>query len=424
MLLRPRPRAGSDPASLPVSATWAKVAGALLLVLAACITPAATEPPRPPALGSPASPTVAVPASTPLAETTAVAPSADRPSACVAPSLSHDGPRDARDTIALARCERLRTGEEMAAMRCGQGASGAAIDHARLEVSVLAFDTSTREQVVSLGRRGAALGRRPRVFGLVGDSMTASPAFLGHYSAEHPPVELDASVRAALRTPVPGVADATILDFYRGERAEPSARGRSIDAFGATRAARDGARSWWPLVNDRRGAPLLRMLRSLEPSVAVVAFGGNDAGHYAPTPSEVADEVETHLGKLLDRLDREGIVPILTTLPRHGDAPSMADCGHAGVANDWRMAVNTNAISARIAAIACRRHLPLVDLRHALESAVNHGLGPDGIHPSHFAEGSGHLTAAGLRCGYNVRNYLTLRMLRQVKETLEHAGVW
>jgi hypothetical protein len=99
-------------------------------------------------------------------------------------------------------------------------------------------------------------------------------------------------------------------------------------------------------------------------------------------------------------------------------SPGRAPCGQ-GSLSTWRLVVQTNALSAAVAKLACDRALPLVDYRHALDALPNRGIGRDGIHPTTFGKkGAGQLDADGLECGFNVRNYVTLRMLKQVKEAV------
>ena len=44
------------------------------------------------------------------------------------------------------------------------------------------------------------------------------------------------------------------------------------------------------------------------------------------------------------------------------------------------------------------------------------GVGPDGVHPSLYSRGGGVLDEHGLECGFNVRNFVTLRMLKIVRD--------
>jgi hypothetical protein len=69
-----------------------------------------------------------------------------------------------------------------------------------------------------------------------------------------------------------------------------------------------------------------------------------------------------------------------------------------------------------VASIACEKKLPLIDYRWALDPLVAHGLGPDGVHPSLYFKGGGVLDEHGLECGFNVRNFVTLRMLKLVRD--------
>lgn len=344
------------------------------------------------------------------------------PTACRAPSLTVRLPIDGRDSKALSQCPDMRSGAEAVAERCGEGEPQPELDWARFDEAVLAFDGATETKIRSIAARGRELGRNPRAFGQVGDSMTASGAFLRPFSANRrgTEVELAAEARRALATPVGGRSGGTIIDYYRGAQAQ-RVRGLWTDAFGAPKAAKVGARSTWALVDDRHEqSPVAIMVRNLSPAVAVVVFGGNDAAYRVAPPEEIAKGFEQDFEQVLDALERRGVVPILSTIARHGLAPGLPRCGRKpDELSNWRLAVQTNAVNAAVARIACRRQLPLVDLRHALDSIPNYGLGPDGVHPSAYQGGAGLLTARGLQCGYNVRNYVTLLMLRRVKELLE-----
>jgi hypothetical protein len=97
------------------------------------------------------------------------------------------------------------------------------------------------------------------------------------------------------------------------------------------------------------------------------------------------------------------------------------DCaGSPTSGGNERFNVQTAVLSADVADLACRRHLPLIDLRWALDPLLDHGVGPDGVHLSVHPGGGGVLDAAGLECGYNVRNLVTLRELGRVVD----AAAW
>ncbi|MBW2529424.1 MAG: hypothetical protein JRI23_34930 [Deltaproteobacteria bacterium] len=314
----------------------------------------------------------------------------------------------------------MRTGLESQSDRCGQGGAEPTVDWQRLDAAVPALDAATLAHVRAIAARGAEHGRKRRAFGLVGDSMTVSGAFLRPFSASHRgPVELSAEVERRLAISRPTEPLRTIVDYYRGAEAQ-RVRGLWTDSFGAPRAAKVGARSPWALVGEAQNqSPLAIMVDGLSPAVVVAVYGGNDAAYRVADPEEIAATFEQDFGKVVDALELRGVVPIVSTIARHGLASGLATCSDdPATLSNWRLAVQTNAVNAAVVRLACRRHLPLVDLRHALDGAPNYGLGPDGVHPSAYAEGAGVLTARGLQCGYNISNYVTLRMLKRVHDAL------
>jgi hypothetical protein len=205
----------------------------------------------------------------------------------------------------------------------------------------------------------------------------------------------------------------TILDVYRGKDVRAG-----MDSFVAPRAAKVGAQSRWAI--EGKPDPLGKLVKGASPAVAVVLYGSNDAAVRYGTIDELVAQYRERMAVILDRLEEEGIVPILSTVPRHTLDPKRALCDQApGHASNWRMAVQTSAVSAAAAQLACERALPLVDLRWALDAVLNHGIGPDGVHPNAHRGGAGRLDSRGLQCGYNVRNYVTLRMLARVWPLLD-----
>lgn len=325
--------------------------------------------------------------------TVSAAPSAVPIPKCSAPSYAASEPFDARDAAAIERCAPLERGTRSC------GSQSMPLDLAKLDAAVVPLDEATRAQVSAIAEKGKKLGRRPWAFGLVGDSMTISGDFMSDFSAgREARVELAPDVDLSLRIQ----GRRSIVDFYR---ARPVESGR--DAFVAYRAAKSGMRAGWAL--EGQASPVSQLVERLSPAVAVVLYGGNDAA-FGPAPFEdVLGNFTRDLSRIVDALEAAGIVPVLNTLARHLHAPGVNDCGSA--MSNWRIAVQTNALSARVVELACERHLPLIDLRHALDAADAHGLGPDGVHLAAFPGGPAKLTARGLRCGANVRNYVTLKML-------------
>ncbi|MFO0553147.1 MAG: SGNH/GDSL hydrolase family protein [Polyangiaceae bacterium] len=344
-------------------------------------------------------------------------PSLARAPQCRPPSLDHHSRIDARTGAALEHCEPLRTGLAKISKSCGLGERKAK-DLARLILSVPELDDATRAHAREVFERGRALGRRADVFGLVGDSVTVSGDFMRPFSAARDrSVVLGEFAEKALALP----DGRTVIDFFRSGRAEVL-DGKELDPFRAFRAAMVGARASFA-TDAPHGAPtpIDDLVRRISPAYAVVTFGANDAAYRVAPPEQIADEFEKHTLAAVRALEDQGVVVILSNEMRHGDQPGVKACPSDAPQNDWRVAVGQNANSARAAEIACREHLPFIDLRHALDAATNFGLGPDAVHLSSFKEGAGVLDDRGLDCGYNIRNFVTLLALRRVVEAVDAA---
>jgi hypothetical protein len=280
------------------------------------------------------------------------------------------------------------------------------------------FDDATRRHILEVARRGHELGRDPRAFGLVGDSITVSRDFMGALSQRRErPLTISDDVLALLGLRSGG----TVIDRYRGAVVE-RVDGADNDSFGAFRAAKIGAAAGWATSSDGGSTPIDELVRRLNPAVAVVTFGANDAASRAAAPEEIAEMFDGDTMRAVAALESAGVVVILSNEMRHGDQPGVKACPSDDTRkNDWRIAVATTATSARAAEIACREHLPFIDLRSALDSATNHGLGPDGVHLSAHAHGAGLMTPEGLDCGYNIRTLVTLIALARVADVLDEA---
>ncbi len=331
---------------------------------------------------------------------------------CAVPSLSVLAPRDERDDAALAHCRFRRTGHEDLGQSCGQPAKNHPVDLATLDAAVLPFDEATRAKLRSLAELGQQRGRRLQVFGLLGDSITFSDWFLKPF-ASGARYQLSPEVRQRLRIRPGG---STIIDYYRGVDAQAG-----LDSFAAPRAAKNGARSSWalPLGQAASSSPVGQLVRSLSPAVVIVMYGSNDATVRFTTTERLRADFRERMVRIVDYLESEGVIPVLNTVLRHGHDPSRSDCDRgAGDLSNWRVAVQSSVVSAVAAELACERKLPLIDLRHGMDQLLNSGLGADGIHPDAFLGGAGSLTGAGLQCGFNLRNYLTLRMLEQIHQVV------
>lgn len=333
-----------------------------------------------------------------------------RTGASCAPCLGHAQPFDARSESALARCQELRTGQAKAATRCGE--DGRALeDPTRLIEAVPELDEPTITRVRRVAAEGKALGRNPRAFGVVGDSISVAHEFLTPLSSSRDkPLSLDPWAAEQLSLPAGG----TVIDWFRGQPVEvATSAGRARDSFSAYRAALVGARASWP--ESEGFAPLRDLEVRVSPAIALVTFGANDAAFREAPPEDLADEFERATLRLVEALEARGVVVVLSNEMRHGDQPGRKACpGKGAGSSDWQVAVSQNATAARAAEIACREHLPFIDLRHALDGSTNFGLGPDAVHLSSHRQGAALFTKEGLDCGYNVRNFVTLLALARV----------
>jgi hypothetical protein len=323
--------------------------------------------------------------------------------------LRADGTADAFRSEDLASCRFEPTRQEHLAKRCGDDGVRPPLDIARLDEAVLDIDEATRARVIEVASRGRSAGRRLDALGLAGDSLTVAPSFLGAFGADATvPFSATEEVLRALN-----LHDAkSIIDHYRGVDVVHE-RGMPRDSFGATRAARVGARARWLADHDEvpGASPIDRLVSAQSPAIAFVLVGTNDAAYGTEPPEKIADDFEADLGRVVDAFESRGVVVVLSTLPRHGRQPGVELCGDV---SNWGLVVRTNAVHRAVARVACTRALPLIDLRHALEPLPNRGLGPDGVHLSAHRLGAGKLDEEGLACGFNVRNYVTLRMLARL----------
>jgi hypothetical protein len=321
------------------------------------------------------------------------------PAPICAPSLARRGPADAREEADLADCRFTASGDDDIGDRCGTSAFPGTIDLDRLDEAVR-LDAAARERVAQIARRGRALGRRPDVFALVGDSITASPKFLRPFA------------RGLTYTLAPDVE--ARLRLEGGELVLDAFRPGDLDPFSAPRAAKVGAPAAWALPENTAASasPLGILVAQLSPSIAFVMYGSNDATVRFVELDALRATFRARLERIVDALLEAGVVPVLHTVVRHMLDENRPHCDKGlGDLSNWRMAVQTSALSAVAAELACERDLPLVDLRHAFDALRNHGIGPDGVHPNAHRRGAGALDEEALACGYNTRNYVTLRML-------------
>jgi len=227
-------------------------------------------------------------------------------------------------------------------------------------------------------------GGQADVFMKVGDSHTDSRSTFYCFAD---PDQTDLGSHAAL---------SDTLAFFRGG-----------DAAGATpfdrdsEAALSGMSTGWVLSGDP--SPLEVEIAAIDPRYAVVHYGSNDM-EQGTTHDSAMPGFYVAMMDLLDLLEGQGILAILTAIPARLDLAS---------AGEWVETYN-----ALIRGMAQARQLPFVDLHLATWDLEGHGLSGDGLHLEAYTGGACVLTEEGLEHGYNVRNLIGLEALDRVRDAV------
>ncbi|TVQ86448.1 MAG: SGNH/GDSL hydrolase family protein [Deltaproteobacteria bacterium] len=170
----------------------------------------------------------------------------------------------------------------------------------------------------------------------------------------------------------------------------------------ASLAAESGRHAGWATSGDP--SPVDREIAAISPSLGLIHYGANDMG-WGSTRAIAFDTYFVNMSRLLDRLEEDGIIPILTGISRRGDSLS---------GDRW-----VDAWNAAIRGMAQDRQVPFIDLELASRHLPGFGLSSDGLHLNSSPEGACAMTPTGLQYGYNVRNLIVLESLDRVHRTLD-----
>ncbi len=257
------------------------------------------------------------------------------------------------------------------------------------------IDAATQARLQRVYAAGQALGRRANVLAKVGDSITASGAFLS-----------DAGEGRAILGAHPELAG--VIAAYRAVPVDHAGGWAHNSLNRVSLAAQPGWTAADVLGMGQAGpSPLAREYAALNPAVAVIMVGTNDLDRTG------VDYFGANLAALVDQTLQAGIIPILTTIPDRTDYPEAI--------------YRARAFDAVIRDEAALEHVPLIDYWTAMQALPHGGLGPDGVHPSTYAthrpaSASVTFTPQGLRYGWPLRNYLTLAMLAHLRAVVFAAG--
>lgn len=152
-----------------------------------------------------------------------------------------------------------------------------------------------------------------------------------------------------------------------------------------------------PTVCQPGESPLNCEYRVHNPSIAVIMFGTNDLVTLTPP------QFDQGLRRVVYTTIEAGIIPLLSTFPRHLSFPERS--------------ILFNQIVVRV---ALDFNVPLVNLWLALEPLPDHGIADDHFHLSGPLTRAGDLSLPNLQTGYPMRNLVTLQSLDMIwRETIK-----
>jgi hypothetical protein len=233
---------------------------------------------------------------------------------------------------------------------------------------------------------GQAMGNRMDIFSKVGDSITASPAFLTAFGTG----QYDLREYTQLQP---------LIDYYLTTPA------REKNSFENTSLAAQVGWSSLKAISPGNGepglcapdeSPLECEYRVVRPGVALIMLGTNDV------PTVPASDYEAQMRRVLQITQEYGVLPILSTIPPMPQGQ-----------RDYTV-LEFNQIITRLAG---EYNIPLVDYHAVLETLPNRGMSEDGIHPSQISGSftfSADFTPSNLTYGMTARNLTALQVLDAV----------
>ncbi|MCS7059785.1 MAG: LysM peptidoglycan-binding domain-containing protein [Anaerolineae bacterium] len=231
-------------------------------------------------------------------------------------------------------------------------------------------------RVWQIYQAGQAMGNRPNVFSLIGDSNTANTAFFAPFDWGNYTLGRYAYLQDT-------------IDFFRGSfsRERIAARG----GFNTTKAL-DPANA--PAGCAAGESPLACEVRLNRPSVAFILLGTGDQHTWQGFEGRYRQIIELLIG--------QGVIPVCLT--KGDDLESTDSQAPYGYINDI------------IRRLSREYGVPLLDLRQALAALPNRGFEADGFHINKPPDGqSANLTGSYLSYGYNMYNLTALRALDVIR---------
>ena len=260
-----------------------------------------------------------------------------------------------------------------------------------IDLTALPLLPELTEQARIIFERGQENGRNPAMFSKVGDSMTASEAFLTGFGDDN----YDLSNYPELQPLVDFILAGSQSDgtnAFNRQNYAPELGFSTVIALDPTWAIADAC--------EANETPLDCEYRVSNSAFALMMFGTNDVAVLD------ADSYDYFLRTVVVDTINADVVPILYTFPIRADVPE-------------EKSIAFNKI---IAQIASDYDLPLVNLYQALVDLPNFGVQVDD--PLHLTlpdnpEGVFYFNDENLKAGYTIRNLMTLQTLDRVMRDLK-----
>lgn len=238
---------------------------------------------------------------------------------------------------------------------------------------IVLLDDATRDNVRAVYARGQELGRNPRAFATLGDSLIATDQSIAKWDSGAYTLGEYAFLQPT-------------IDHYAG----------SFSNYGAS--VRVGLHSWSvfdPLWADKELCEanedvLACTIRRNNPSVLLIFLGSNDAG--SPGGFNV------NMRQIVETAAEQGVVPVLAT---------KAD----------RFEGEDNVNNEMIRQIAAEYHLPLIDFDTLANTLPGRGLGPDNVHLT-YNDNPDYTNPETFQIGYSVHNLAVLMGLDEVRRAV------
>lgn len=255
------------------------------------------------------------------------------------------------------------------------------------DIQLSAEITSHLDAIYVIGQQR---GNRDYVFSKVGDSITVSRNFLhpfgiGRYDlGDYPYLESTVAQFSQYNARIGNSFINESLAAHEGWSANHVLNPQSANA----RFCQAGE------------SPLLCEYRIVQPTIAIIMFGTNDAGY------RTAEQYTTDMREIIRLTEAQGIIPILSTIPNRPDTPFQV--------------VSLNNI---VQQLATEHHLPLIDLYTLTFNLPNYGLTSDNVHLSSSPFGltaTATFDSTNLNYGYVVRNLATLQALNIVQQVIQN----